>query len=118
HSSYEGFGYSTVGGDTDRPQALARTVMEGLKRARRKGLNAEEFRRKKKKAIRGFLGTFDSPESSAMLFAHFHMLGVNIFDYFRTMNRLSVDDANERLRSHLNPKNCVVSTVLPLKGKR
>ena len=118
YSSYEGFGYSAVGGDTDRPQLLVEAIGKGLECARRNGLNAREFRRKKKKAIGGFLGTFDSPESSAMLFAHFHMLGVNVFDYFRVLSRLRLSDADERLRSHLCPKNCVVSTVLPRKGKR
>jgi predicted Zn-dependent peptidase len=119
HSSYEkGFGYTAMGGDTDKPEALAGAVLGGLKRAARRGLNAREFRRKRKKAIGAFLGTFDSPDNSAMLFAHFHMRGANIFDYFKVMERVTLDDANERLRSHLNEDNCVVSRVLPLASKK
>jgi predicted Zn-dependent peptidase len=119
HSSYEkGFGYTAMGGDTDRPKKLVAALSEGLKRACREGLNAREFRRKRKKAIGAFLSTFDSPDNSAMLFAHFHMRGADIFDYFRVMEQVTVAEAEGRLRSLLNEENRVVSEIRPLASKK
>jgi predicted Zn-dependent peptidase len=114
----EGFGFSVIGGDTERPGELARAVMGGLRRAGRRGLDGREFLRKRKKAIGSFLGTFDSPDSSAMLMAHFQMRGSNIFDYFKVMEGVTLGEANRRLRSHLSEDNCVVSEILPLAGKK
>jgi predicted Zn-dependent peptidase len=119
HSSYaKGFAYSAMGGDADRPRELVEEIMKSLKHVSRAGLNRVEFARKRKKAIGGFLGTFDSPDNSAMLFAHFNMRGANIFDYFKVMERVTLKDADARLRSLLSEENSVVSQILPLGGKK
>jgi len=119
HSSYEkGIGYTAMGGDTNRPREMVDAIMGGLRRAASRGLDAREFHRKRKKAIGAFLSTFDSPDNSAVLFAHFHMRGANIFDYFKVMERVTLGEANRRMRSLLNEDNCTVSRILPLASKK
>ncbi len=118
HSCEGEIGYTVMGGDTDDPDALKAALLRGFARARRKGLRAAEFRRKKRKALGRFLMHFNSAESCAASLANFILRKVNIFDYLAILEGLKVSDAEERLREHLRGELSATAVILPVDGGR
>ena len=117
YTAGDDFAYTVMGGDTDKPDILKEAIFEGIAKAKRRGIDAGEFRRKKRKALGGFLRHFNSSEACATALAHFILRRANIFDYLPVLLGLKASDAEERLREHLRRGACASSVIHPLKAK-
>ncbi|MCL6515463.1 pitrilysin family protein [Alicyclobacillus sp.] len=107
------YGYSVVGGNTPDPDALAERIERHLERARNEGLDAEAFERCRRKSIGRFMAALDSPSYIARHFASYLFRGADLFQTVEILERLTLADADRRLREHLLPERRAVSVVLP-----
>lgn len=108
-----GFAVSVLAGQTTDPEALHQAMLDGIARARTKGLNPEDFARLRNRALGQYLRQFDHPEDLAhwFNFGYFHDIG--LFDFADVLQGLTLEDVHERLAEHLDPDYHALSVVLP-----
>jgi predicted Zn-dependent peptidase len=109
----ETFGLSRVGGETDRPDELERSVLEAVRRARAEGVSEEDFARVRAKLTGQFLAAFNSPEELSYLVNATFFLGTTLFGYMQAFERVTRADVEARLRDHLDPDFSAVALIRP-----
>lgn len=114
YSAEASFGFSTIGGDTDDPDALEAALREVLRGARERGLDPAAFRRVRNKLHGALLRAMDSPESVAMTLVAETLRGVPAFAELSLFDTLSPADVDRRLEEHLRDEALAVSVVRPL----
>ncbi|WP_029423242.1 EF-P 5-aminopentanol modification-associated protein YfmH [Alicyclobacillus macrosporangiidus] len=107
------YGYSLIGGNTPDPDRLAARVEAKLDEVRESGLPEEEFERCRRKSIGRFMAALDSPSYIARHFASYHFRGADLFQTVEILDRLTLEDANRRMREHFVSGQQSISVVLP-----
>ena len=107
------FGHTYMGGETRDPDELHERLMAGLKRLRAEGLPEAEVRRAQRQAVGEFVQLFDSLEFIANGFLFYHFKDTSLFEYMQVLERVTPDEVNERLATHLRAENAAVSIVRP-----
>lgn len=105
------FGYTLIGGNTEKPKEFATKVKEQLLKTRQMEISPEDFSRMKKKNIGQILRAMNSLEYIASGFIDYHNLGINFFEVIPTIESLSVDEANEFLNEWIDEKRLAVCTI-------
>ncbi|MFC2950052.1 EF-P 5-aminopentanol modification-associated protein YfmH [Virgibacillus sediminis] len=105
------FGYTLIGSNTEDPQRFADKMKELLLSTNQAALDAEEFDRMKKKKIGQLLRAMNSLEFIASKFTHYHMLDIDLFDVIPAIQRLTLDDANNFLKSWMEEDRISVFTI-------
>lgn len=113
YSAEASFGFSTLGGDTDDPDALEAALRDVLQRALREGVDPSAFRRVRNKLHGALLRAMDSPESVAMSLVGETLRGVPAFTELALFDTLSPDDLGRRLAEHVRDEAIAVSVVRP-----
>jgi predicted Zn-dependent peptidase len=109
----ETYGFTAFAGPTRDPQALEEKLMAGLQAAREKGLSAEEFERSRKKTIGRIVSLMNDLDGAAYTFVDWFFKGQSLFDMIPVAQSLTVDEANERLRTLFDAERAGVSVVEP-----
>jgi predicted Zn-dependent peptidase len=107
------YGYSVVGGNTPNPQRLVQTVQTLLTEAQQRGVSEEDFERSRRKAIGRFITSVDNPNYVARAFVSYALRGADMFETADVLERITLEQANQRLREHFVPEQRSVSMVLP-----
>lgn len=107
------YGYSVLGGNTPNPQALVDTVQSLIDEAMKIGVSEEAFERSRRKAIGRFIATLDSPGAVARSFVSYALRGADVFTTIDVLERLTLQQVNDRLREHFAESQRAVSVVLP-----
>lgn len=113
YSCEAGFGFSTLGGDTDDPEALEARLREVLDTALREGLDHAALARGRHKLLGSLLRACDSPESVCYGLIDGHFRGVAPFASLAWLDELPPAALEARLAEHVRAEAMAVSVVLP-----
>jgi predicted Zn-dependent peptidase len=114
YTQENGFGFVTVGGDTEKPDLLAEKLKELLLKAKAESLFTEEgLERTKKKKIGAFLRAVNSPEFIANQFTRYAFNEMDLFDVVPTLESLSYDDIQKVADSIISEDRFTVCQVVP-----
>lgn len=108
-----GYGFTMFGGDTHQPEELIERVQAEVARRLDTGITQSEFDRIQKKRLGANLRYFNSLEWIANQFTNYRFQETSLFDIIPTLEQLTLDDVNERLRTHFQPEQFAVSLVVP-----
>lgn len=108
------YGFSVIGGDTPQPEKLVQLVTEGLETAKEKGITQEEFELNRKKRIGSFLRSLNSIEFIANSFTKYQFNGSDLFHIVPTLEKMTLEDVNQRLRDHVQKEQLSISMIKPI----
>lgn len=114
-SSQIDYGFTILGGDSKDPRKVKEIILDYIEKYKIEGLDKKEFERTKKKKIGNFLKYFDSVNFIANNFITYKFKDINLLDYLDVLKDVTFEEISERLKSHLNEENCVISIVEPSK---
>jgi predicted Zn-dependent peptidase len=114
-SSQIDYGFTILGGESNEPKKVQKTILEYIQKYKEQGLSKDEFERTKKKKIGNFLKCFDSVNFIANNFISYKFKGINLLDYLDVIKDVKYEEIIDRLNNHLNEENCVISIVEPSK---
>lgn len=114
-SSQVDYGFTILGGDSKDPRKVKEIILDYIEKYKIEGLDKKEFERTKKKKIGNFLKYFDSVNFIANNFITYKFKDINLLDYLDVLKDVTFEEISERLKSHLNEENCVISIVEPSK---
>ncbi|KGE17461.1 EF-P 5-aminopentanol modification-associated protein YfmH [Paenibacillus wynnii] len=106
------YAFSAIGGDTKDPDLLLKRIREEVDAILESGFAESDFERARKKKIGGYLRMLNSPESIAHEFTRYQFRGGNLFEVLPVYESLTLDEVNERLRSHVDWEQLAVSLVV------
>ncbi|ARI77444.1 EF-P 5-aminopentanol modification-associated protein YfmH [Halobacillus mangrovi] len=107
------FGFTIIGGDSRKPDEMAKRVKEMLHELKAESISEEDFTRMKRKKIGQFMRALNSLEFIANQFTHYHTLGVDLFDVLPVIESLSTKDADEYLQHWIKEEAISVFQVKP-----
>ncbi|MEG9296721.1 pitrilysin family protein [Mangrovibacillus sp. Mu-81] len=114
YTQENGFGFVTVGGDTEKPDELSDKLKELLLKAKAESLFTEEgLERTKKKKIGAFLRAVNSPEFIANQFTRYAFNEMDLFDVVPTLESLTYDDIQKVAETIINEERFTVCQVVP-----
>ncbi|MBN8191397.1 insulinase family protein [Bacillus sp. NTK074B] len=114
YTQENGFGFLTVGGDTERPDELAEKVQSLLLKAKEESLFTEEgLERTKKKKIGSFLRAINSPEYIANQFTRYAFNEMDLFEVVPTLEALKYEDIQAVADSIISEERFTVCQVVP-----
>lgn len=112
YSSSPQYAFSAIGGDTKDPDALLRVIREDVDALLKTGFVEADFERARKKKIGGYLRMLNSPESIAHEFTRYRFRGGDLFTVVPLYESLTLEEVNERFRSHVDWDQLAVSVVV------
>ncbi|UTE75451.1 EF-P 5-aminopentanol modification-associated protein YfmH [Rossellomorea sp. KS-H15a] len=114
YTQENGFGFLTVGGDTEKPDELSEKVQSLLLKAKGESLFTEEgLERTKKKKIGAFLRAINSPEYIANQFTRYAFNEMDLFEVVPTLETLEYDDIQAVAESIISEERFTVCQVVP-----
>ncbi|MCC5804576.1 EF-P 5-aminopentanol modification-associated protein YfmH [Rossellomorea vietnamensis] len=114
YTQENGFGFLTVGGDTEKPDELSEKVQSLLLKAKGESLFTEEgLERTKKKKIGAFLRAINSPEYIANQFTRYAFNEMDLFEVVPTLETLKYDDIQAVAESIISEERFTVCQVVP-----
>jgi predicted Zn-dependent peptidase len=114
YTQENGFGFLTVGGDTEKPDELAEKVQSLLLKAKQESLFTEEgLERTKKKKIGAFLRAINSPEFIANQFTRYAFNEMDLFEVVPTLESLKYDDIQTVASTIISEERFTVCQVVP-----
>jgi predicted Zn-dependent peptidase len=114
YTQENGFGFLTVGGDTEKPDTLAEKVQSLLLKAKQESLFTEEgLERTKKKKIGAFLRAINSPEFIANQFTRYAFNEMDLFEVVPTLESLKYDDIQTVASTIISEERFTVCQVVP-----
>lgn len=117
YTADRGFGFSTIGGDTDSPDKLRGEILKAIRKARDEGVSKEDFSRTKKRLLGAYLRRFNSLEATAVRAIAGRFLRHNSFRVLDILDSITLGEINRRMRAHLRFGAMAVSIVLPHRGE-
>ncbi|QYR19714.1 insulinase family protein [Paenibacillus sp. sptzw28] len=111
YNSSEDYAFSVIGGETRDPDELLARLREAIEAARTSGLNEQSFERTRRKKIGSYLRMLNSPEAIAGEFTRYRFRGADLFKLLPVYESITLQEANERLRSHFDWNRMAVSIV-------
>ena len=105
------YGFSVLGGDTRDPDELLRRVRASVDAMLETGLDAASFERTKRKRVGNYLRMLNSPESIANEFTRYRFRGGDLFRLLELYEKVTLEEANARLRDHFDWGQMAVSIV-------
>jgi predicted Zn-dependent peptidase len=114
YTQENGFGFVTVGGDTEKPDELSEKLKELLLNAKAESLFTEVgLERTKKKKIGAFLRAVNSPEFIANQFTRYAFNEMDLFDVVPTLESLTYDDIQKVADTIISEERFTVCQVVP-----
>ncbi|MGB5823199.1 MAG: pitrilysin family protein [Proteocatella sp.] len=113
YSSHNDFGYTIISGETRELEKTITIIKETLEKYKKEGIPEADFKRIKKAKIGGFIRSFDSIENIANSFLGYFFEGINYFDILKSIEEISINDVNSRLREHFDENMSVTSLIEP-----
>jgi predicted Zn-dependent peptidase len=107
----KGYGHSMIGGDTSNPEKLLARIQEELPKRVEQGISAEDFERIRKKRIGSSLRMFNYLEWIANQFTGYRFNGIDLFQMIPTLEQITLEQVNQRMREHINWDRFAISLV-------
>ena len=109
------YAYGYFAAETDRYDELVNEIKSAVISAKKNGLDKNAFGRVKKSFIGSLLRIFNRPESLVTASTRHIFAGINIFDYYDVLDKLSFEEVQSAFDSVLDDKYCAVSIIKPVK---
>lgn len=106
-----GYAFSVIGGETRSPEELVQRLRQEIGKAASSGIDPGVFERTRRKRIGSYLRMLNSPEAIANEFTRYKFRDGDLFALLGLYEQISLEEANERLRTHLNWEQLAVSVV-------
>jgi predicted Zn-dependent peptidase len=107
----QNYGFSVMGGNSREPEQLVEKIKEFFAQKINEGLNELDFKRSRKKKIGAFLNQLNSPEFIANQFTRYQFNGMNLFDVIPTLEEITFNDIEKRMKEHVHPEQFAVCIV-------
>ncbi|MBU9722681.1 MULTISPECIES: EF-P 5-aminopentanol modification-associated protein YfmH [Bacillaceae] len=117
YSGEHGFGFSVVGGDTDRPEELGKRIKTMVGEFIQKPLNKDEMEGIRKKKIGYFLRALNSPEYIANQFTRYRFNDMDLFEVIPVLESITVDDLSKAMQEHFLTETQMSECHITPKGK-
>lgn len=105
------FGYSIIGGNTEKPDQFASRVKELLLSTKQDSISNEDVERMKKKKIGQILRSMNSLEAIANRAIHYHTFEADFFELIPTVQSLTQDDFNQFLSQWIEENRLTVCKI-------
>lgn len=112
------YGFTLIGGESKDPEEVYRRAKAEIKKAQKTGIEEDKISRAKKIEKAAAVKLFNSVEGMGNSFIRLLMKGINPLDYAQAADSITKEYIDERLRTHFDTDNCVLSTVLPIDGEK
>ena len=109
-------GYAAFCGESEHIAEIEKAIFAEIEKAKKEGLDKDAFERAKKVYCGQFLDILDHIESFGNEYMMSYHKGVNLFDYPRICEEVTIEDAMERLCELFNGSQCSLSVVSPKKN--
>jgi len=113
YSGYNDFGFSLMGGDSEEPDQFQEHILKILDKETKRGVNPKSFDRQKNKYLGKIIRTFNSVESVAYSMMNFYFKGLSPSDVIKTIESITIEDLNLRLKSHFITDQAACSLIEP-----
>ncbi|HHV55714.1 MAG TPA: insulinase family protein [Firmicutes bacterium] len=107
------YAHVIAGGETPDPSRLEERIWQGIEERRRRGVEAEELERVKRRFLGQASAQFDSVEFIANAFSSLYFRGVHLLSYRDLIPEVGLDDVGELLEKVLRPEMAAVSIIWP-----
>lgn len=107
------YGYTYFASPTRDPGELEARLLAGIEAARTAGLDATDFERARKKLMGRVVNLMNDLDGVGYLFIDGHFKGVTPFDLIPMAQQVTLEEANQRLRTHFDPERVAVSIIHP-----
>ncbi|MGG4453735.1 EF-P 5-aminopentanol modification-associated protein YfmH [Brevibacillus porteri] len=111
YSSEQDYAYTIIGGDTPDPERLVETIKAEIEQLKQSGIAQDDFERAKRKKIGNFLRSLNSVEFIANQFTSFKFNGNDLFSVVPTLESITREDVEKRLKEHFLIEQMAVSIV-------
>ncbi|WNC12475.1 EF-P 5-aminopentanol modification-associated protein YfmH [Brevibacillus brevis] len=111
YSSEQDYAYTILGGDTPDPERLVETIQNEIEQLKQKGIDPDDFERAKRKKIGNFLRSLNSVEFIANQFTSFKFNGNDLFAVVPTLESITREDVEKRMKEHFAAEQMAVSIV-------
>lgn len=111
----KGYGFTVISGESNNPEKVREIVFEGIDNLKSEGICEADFERLKKAFFGKFIKQFDNISSIAHGFLSNTFNNIGLFDYIDTIENVTVNDVNKRLKNGFLPELSVLSVVEPVK---
>ncbi|WP_164668936.1 EF-P 5-aminopentanol modification-associated protein YfmH [Virgibacillus doumboii] len=106
------FGYSFIGGNTNKPDQFIEKVQELLRTTNNATFTAEEMERMKKKKIGQLLRAMNSLEFVANKYMHYHSVGVDLFELIPAIQSFTEEHFNAFVQNWINDDRLAVCKIV------
>lgn len=107
------YSFFMIGGESKSPDEVYKRIIEHVSAKKTKGINEAEFDRAKKVVFGSNLRKFDNLEKLAVEFIYNYFKGVNIFEYVKEINNISMDECAKRLNEFFDENWSAISIIYP-----
>ncbi|MFD0711336.1 EF-P 5-aminopentanol modification-associated protein YfmH [Paenibacillus sp. GCM10027626] len=111
YNSSPDYAFSVIGGETKDPEEMMRRLREAIEKAKADGIDEQAFERTRRKKIGAYLRLLNSPEAIAGEYTRYRFRGADLFQLVPVYESITLDEVNERLRSHFDWETMAVSIV-------
>lgn len=105
------FAFSLITGVSRTPETVIEKIKEEIEKAKKDGLNEEDFERSKKTLYGEYIADYNSVEETARLFLGDYFKGINSFEYLDKYNSVTKEYAEEILKKVFVEEKRVTSIV-------
>ncbi|SHE38998.1 Predicted Zn-dependent peptidase [Caldanaerobius fijiensis DSM 17918] len=113
--SQKDYGHSIIGGESREPYAVMDAIVKEVERIKKEGIAEGDFDRIKRFIKGRYIKMFNSVENIAHAFVSYYMKGISIFDVYKAVEEVKIQDINSRFEEHFN--NPVISIINPISAK-
>ena len=108
-------GYAAFFGESEQIEEIENTIFETVRKAKKEGIDEESFERAKKVLTGQFMSELDSVENLGNDYMFAYHRGINLLDYAKICDTITVDMAQKRIEELFSEEQCSTSVVLPKK---
>lgn len=106
------FGYSFIGGNSNKPDQFTKKVQELLLSTNNKTFTTEEIERMKKKQIGQLLRAMNSLEFVANQYMHYHSVGVDFFELIPAIQSFTEDHFHSFVQNWIKEDRLAVCKIV------
>ena len=113
---FEGNGYATpmFSGESRDPRAVAKSILQEVRRFQKEGIPPEAFERSKRCLYGEIVSALNSTGNIANGLSNMELRGRELFTYIDALAQLRPEDAEEKLQQIFQEEQSVLSVILPL----
>ena len=110
----KGYAFSALGGESPDPAKVRDRFCQAVENMKKTGLDADAYERLVKSALGRYMRRFNSVERISHLFISVYFKGVNVFDYLKVYDKITLKYVNEVFEEHFKPDNLAISVIRPV----